>query len=291
MAQTKQTPSPNSTLAWIVPLLALLVGGYMIFQELSSKGPQITITFTDGAGLEPGKTAVQHKGLNVGMVESIALSKDLAQVEAIITLDQSAKGLARENSKFWILRPKIGLEGVTGLGTLLSGPTIQVSPGVGPIRKRFEGLDRPPLEGSSIGYHYNLRVDQLGSLKPGAPVLYRQFKVGEVVSTKLAPDATAVLITILVNSPYDKLVRTDTKFWNASGIDMKVGLLGAKIQTDSLQSVLTGGIMFATPEKPDDAELAPAETEFPLHDEADDDWLEWAPIIKLENEQTPGESN
>jgi len=277
-----KNPSPNSVLTWIVPLLALLVGGYMIFKEIRTQGPQITVIFQDGAGLEAGKTSVQHKGLNVGLVESVALSKDLSQVEAVISLDKSAKGLAREGSKFWILRPKIGLEGVSGLGTILSGPTIQVSPGVGPFQKKFDGLDRAPLEGSHLGYHYKLRVDQLGSLKPGAPVLYRQYKVGEVVATKLAPDATAVLITILINSPYDKLVRTNTVFWNASGIDMKVGLLGAKIQTDSLQSVLTGGIMFATPEKPADAELAVENTEFPLHDEIDKDWLEWQPEIDLE---------
>lgn len=283
MTQTQShKTSPNSILAWIVPLLALLVGGYMIFKEISSQGPQITVTFQNGAGLEAGKTSVQHKGLNIGIVESVSLSADLSQVEATIILDKSARGLAREGSKFWILRPKIGLEGVSGLGTLLSGPTIQVAPGVGPFQKQFEGLDRAPLEGSQLGYHYILRVDQLGSLKPGAPVLYRQFKVGEVVATKLAPDATAVLITILVNSPYDKLVRSNTKFWNASGIDMKVGLLGAKIHTDSLQSVLTGGIIFATPEKPADAELAGENTEFPLHDEFDKDWLEWQPSIPLE---------
>lgn len=286
MSQDSETkphpPSPNSLLAWIVPLLALLVGGYMIFKELSSQGPQITVSFQNGAGLEAGKTAVQHKGLKVGIVESVALSRDLSQVEAVITLDKSAKGLARSGSKFWILRPKIGLEGVSGLGTLISGPSIQVSPGVGPFQKSFEGLDRAPLEGSQLGYHYVLRVDQLGSLKPGAPVLYRQFKVGEVVATKLAPDATSVLITILVNSPYDKLVRENTVFWNASGIDMKVGLLGAKIQTDSIQSVLTGGIMFATPEKPAAAELAAEHTEFPLQDEIDEDWLKWTPSIPLE---------
>lgn len=274
--------SPNSILAWIVPLLALLVGGYMIFKELRSQGPQITIAFQDGEGLEAGKTTVQHKGLNVGLVESIALSKDLTQVEAVVTLERSAKGLAREGSKFWILRPQIGLEGVSGLGTILSGPTIQVSPGVGPFAKSFTGLDRPPLQGSNLGYHYILRVDQLGSLKPGAPVLYRQFKVGEVVATKLASDARSILITVLINSPYDKLVRTNTVFWNASGIDMKVGLLGAKIQTDSLQSVLTGGIMFATPDEPADAELAVENTEFKLHESADKDWLEWRPEINLE---------
>ncbi len=276
--------SNNSLLVWVVPLIALLVGGYMILKEVSGQGPQITIVFEDGAGIEAGKTVLQHKGLNVGIVDAVALSKDLSQVEAIISLQKSAKGLAREGSKFWILRPEIGIEGISGLDTLISGPTIQVTPGVGPFRKQFIAESRAPLEGSDLGYHYFLRVNQLGSLKPGSPVLYRQYKVGEVIDTQLAPDATAVLVQILINSPYDKLVRTDSVFWNASGIAMKVGLLGAKIQTDSLQSVLSGGIMFATPDEEDElAELAPANTEFPIHPELDDDWLEWTPSISLEN--------
>ncbi len=274
--------STNSLLVWIVPIIALLVGGYMVLKEVSGQGPQITIIFENGAGIEAGKTSLEHKGLKVGTVESVVLSSDLSRVEAIVSLQKSAKGLAREGSKFWILRPEIGIEGISGLGTLISGPTIQVSPGVGPFQKEFTAESRPPLEGSDLGYHYTLRVDQLGSLKPGSPVLYRQFKVGEVVETQLAPDATAVLVKILINSPYDKLVRTDSVFWNASGIAMKVGLLGAKIQTDSLQSILSGGIMFATPYEDETlAELAPANTEFPLHPELDEDWLEWNPSIPL----------
>lgn len=275
--------SSNSLLVWIVPIVALIVGGYMIFKEVNEQGPQIKILFEDGAGIEAGKTVLQHKGVNIGSVESVVLSSDLNQVEAIVSLQKSAKGIAREGSKFWILRPEIGIEGISGLGTLISGPSIQVSPGVGPFQKKFVAQKRTPLEGSDLGYHYFLRVPQLGSLKPGSPILYRQFRVGEVVDTELAGDATAVRVKILINSPYDKLVRSDSVFWNASGIAMKVGLLGAKIQTDSLQSILAGGIMFATPDEEDElAELAPVNTEFQLHSEVDEDWLEWSPSIPLE---------
>lgn len=282
--QIPSPPPPSSTLlVWIVPLIALAVGAYMVYKELSSQGPTITIVFENGAGLEAGKSVLQHKGLTAGVVETLKLSDDLETVEATLTLLKSAKGLAREGSKFWILRPEIGIEGISGLDTLISGPTIQVSPGVGPFRKRFIGDKRAQLEGSDLGYHYLLRVDRLGSLKAGAPVLYRQFKVGEVIETNLAPDSTAVLVRILVNSPYDRLVRVDSVFWNASGIAMKVGLLGAKIQTDSLQTVLAGGIMFATPEKNGEvSELAPENTEFTLQPEMETGWLEWTPSISLE---------
>jgi paraquat-inducible protein B len=274
--------SKNAYLVWIVPLIALLVGGYMILKEVTAQGPRITIVFEEGAGIEADKTHLQHKGLNVGIVESVALSSDLSSVVAVVSLQKSAKGLAREGSKFWILRPEIGIEGIRGLNTLISGPTIQVNPGVGPLQKEFVAEDRPPLEGSELGYHYYLRAPQLGSLKPGSPVLYRQYKVGEVVEAELAPDSTAVMVRILVNSPYDKLVRTNSVFWNASGIAMKVGLLGAKIHTDSLQSVLAGGVTFATPDEGELAALAPENEEFPLQPELDEDWLKWSPQIILE---------
>lgn len=260
-------------------MLALIVGAYMVYKEVSGNGPRITIVFEEGAGIEAGKTVLQHKGLTIGVVEAVALTDDLGHVEAIVTLDGSAKGLAREGSKFWILRPKIGIEGISGLDTLISGPTIQVTPGIGPFKRDFVAEARPPIKGSEIGYHYILRIDHLGSLKISSPVLYRQVKVGEVVDTKLASDSTAVLVTVRIHAPYDKLVRTETVFWNASGIAMKVGLLGAKIQTDSLESMLAGGIMFATPDK--HGELASENTEFTLHPEIDEDWLKWAPAIPL----------
>lgn len=276
------TKSKSLPLVWIVPIVALLVGGFMIYREFRDRGPKITITFAEGSGLEAGKTVVQYKGMAVGLVESVSLTSDMERVKAVVTLARSAKGLAREGSKFWILRPEIGFEGVSGLDTLISGPTIQVSPGVGPFTRHFEGLERAPLEGSDLGIHYVLRTDTLSSLHPGAPVLYREIKVGEVVSATLASDSTAVLVTILINAPYDKLVRSDTVFWNASGIAMKVGLLGAKIQTSSLESALAGGVMFATPERLDKSELAPESMEFELHDEVDEDWLDWKPVIELE---------
>lgn len=283
-ASQAETAKPNSfPLVWVVPVLALLVGGYMIVKELSGRGPQITVVFEEGAGLEAGKTPLHYKGLAVGLVESVALSPDLGRVEAVITLQQSAKGLAREGSKFWILRPKIGFEGITGLDTLISGPIIQAEPGVGPFADRFQGLQRAPLEGSELGYHYILTVKRLGSLKVGSPVLYRDVKVGEIVETSLAPDATGVRVQILVNSPYDKLVRNDTVFWNASGVAMKVGLFGATINTNSLESLLVGGVLFATPDDEGElAELAPEGAVFELHSEARQDWLDWQPAIPLQ---------
>lgn len=284
-AQPEITKSRPLPIVWIVPVLALAVAGYLIFKEVSERGPRITIIFNEGSGLEAGKTTLQHKGMTVGIVDSVALSQDLSKVEAVVELQKWAKGLARDGSKFWILRPEIGFEGVRGLNTLLSGPTLQVSPGIGPYRKIFEGLERAPHDGDSISYTYILRVDHLGSLKAGSPVLYREYKVGEVIKTALAPDATCVLVEIAINAPYDKLVRIDTRFWNASGIAMKVGLMGAKIHTNSVESMLAGGIMFATPYERDQlAELAPERSVFELESNHQESWLKWAPPIPLAEE-------
>lgn len=268
-------------LVWLVPIVALLVGAFMTFRELKERGPRITIVFEEASGLRAGETVLQYKGVEVGRVESVALAPDLARVEAVVALQRSARAIARDGSRFWILRPEIGLEGIRGLDTLISGPTIQVTPGDGRPKKFFQGLERAPFTGSDLGYNYVLRVNGLGSLRIGSPVLYRDFKVGQVVGSELAPDATSVLVRIMVEAPYHRLVRADTVFWNASGLAMKVGLLGARIQTQSLESMFAGGILFATPESADAAEPAPQGAMFDLHAEPESGWLEWQPSIPL----------
>lgn len=281
------TSSKPFPFVWIVPVIALLVGGYLVTKEFAERGPRITIVFEEGSGIEAGETVLQHKGMAVGKVQSASLTPDLQNVVVVVELQKSAKGLAREGSRFWISRPEIGFQGVSGLDTIFSGPTIQVSPGSGSVERRFVGLSRPPFEGSETGSDYILRAPALGSIKVGTPVLYRDFRVGEVVDTQLASDATAVSIKININSPYHKIVRPDSKFWDASGITMKVGLLGAKINTQSLESVLSGGIVFATPEKAAGSEPAPENTVFQLHTEPDKDWLDWRPVIPLESADAP----
>lgn len=280
------SPAPTSRfstfMVWLVPLAALLVSSWLLHRQYRDRGPVIEISFANGSGLEAGKTSLYHKGVVVGTVTEVGLNRMMDGVTVQVQLDASARPLAVEGSQFWLLRPEIGFSGVRGLETLLSGAQLNVRAGTGKVTKRFQGLvHAPPGEGLLPGRNYVLRTSQLSSLHPGSPVLFREVKVGVVEEHRLADDATHVLITLRIFAPYDRLVRPDTCFWNASGISMKLGLLGAKVHTESLESMVAGGIAFATPD--DTAgEAAPEGTVFPLYEEPEKAWLKWAPKIPLD---------
>lgn len=280
-AHTPASPRRLS-LVWIVPLLSLLIGGYLVYHELKDRGPRITIRFTDATGLVPGQTKVMYKGLPMGMVREIILLPDQTGVDLKIDLERGAETLARADSRFWIVRPKIGLSGVRAPETLFTGPVIAVAPGVGEPKHEFVGMDAPPSE--TLGEEsviYVLRTPRRGSLEPGRPVTFRGILVGEVSGVELAPDAAGVLVKIAIGRTYAGLVRPGTVFWNASGLDVNFSLFrGATIRTGGVDELLAGGVAFATP---DASQPPPPEgTEFPLNASSKDEWLEWAPAIPLD---------
>jgi paraquat-inducible protein B len=267
-------------LVWAVPLLALAIGGYLVQRELSTHGPSITIRFNDGEGVSPGQTHLIYKGLPMGVVSDVALLPDFSGVELTVDLNRSAAPLAREGSRFWIVRPEITAAGVTGLDTLLTGPTLAVLPGTGAEAFVFTGLETAPPDNRSPGTEFTLHASRRGSLRRGQPILYREVSVGRILDVFLADDATHVVVQARIDAPYDRLVRTRSVFWNASGIDVDIGLFrGAKIRTNSLSSLLSGGIAFATPDEP--APAAAAGSVFTVHDQPDDDWFKWTPSIPL----------
>lgn len=280
---------PTLPLVWIVPLVALAVGGWMVWREFSRRGPEIVIEFTDGAGIEPDKTSLYYKGVAVGSVKAVELKPDMSGVAVRVRLERDAASLAREGARFWILHPEIGFTGVRGLETLLTGARIRALPGDGPPATHFQGLDDPPArEHRDEGRAFLLRSDRLGSISPGAPVFYREFKVGAVETSRLADDAASVLIRIRIETPYVALVRANTRFWNTGGASFKLSLLGAELKTTSLESLFAGGVAFATPE----GELAPVAEDgavFPLNAEADKDWLKWRPHIEIKSRESSPE--
>lgn len=283
----KATPvivrKPAFPLVWIVPLLALLVGGWMIWREFRTRGPEITIEFADGAGIQAGSTVLQHKGVAVGLVRHVALTPDLGGVIVRVQLEKTAAALAREGAQFWLVQPEIGLSGIRGLDTLLTGVRINVRPGHGAPATHFQALRRPPaVEPAGPGRAFYLRAGRLGSLTLGAPVMYRELKVGVVEATRLAEDSTAVVIRIRIEPAYADLVRTSTRFWNSGGPSFRLGLRGAEIKSTSIETLLAGAIAFATPGE--GGELAPAAPEgqvFTLDDESQREWLEWRPSIPI----------
>ena len=277
-------------LVWIVPLLALAVGGWMVFRELWDRGPEITIEFANGSGVVAGKTTLDHKGVTVGAVIGVDLKKDLSGVVVRVRLDKSAAVLATTAAQFWIVNPEIGFSGIHGLETLLTGARINVRPGQGAPATHFVGLEKiPAAENVRSGRAFILQSDRLGSLSSGAPVFYREVKVGTVETSRLSEDATSVLIRIRVERRYADLVRTTTRFWNAGGANFKVSLLGAQLKSTSLESLFTGGVAFATPDTAPLALVAEDSTQFTLSAEADKDWFKWAPVIAIQPQDSAPE--
>lgn len=275
--------APSLPLVWIVPLVALAVGGWMLLREFRNRGPEITIEFASGAGVEARKTTLEYQGVPVGIVTSVELKPDLSGVLVRLRLDKNAAALAAEGGQFWIVSPEIGFSGVRGLETLFTGARIRVRPGKGAAATHFQGLEKaPPLENLDEGRAFILQAERLGSLSPGAPVFYREVKVGVVETSRLDEDAATVLVRVRIKTPYVKLVRTNTRFWNAGGVSFKMSLLGAELKSTSLESLFTGGVAFATPDwGREPAPEAPDGTLFTLHSEMDKEWAKWQPRIPI----------
>jgi paraquat-inducible protein B len=236
------------SIVWIIPIVAALVGGWLAYKTISEKGPTIRISFSDGGGIEAGKTKIKYKSVEAGVVQGIEMAEDLSQVFVIAEMKKSAEPHLTENTRFWVVRPQIGLGGVSGLDTLVSGAYIEIDPQSGPPTLAFKGLDIPPLVTSrEEGTQYVLVARRLGGLQPGSPLDYHGVQAGEVMDYHFTENGQSLLIDIFVKAPFDKRIREHTQFWNASGIQAKVGAEGIKVQVASMAALIAGGISFDTP--------------------------------------------
>lgn len=243
------------SLVWIVPIVAVLVGISLVIHNILQEGPVITVTFKTGDGLTANKTEVRYRNVVIGHVSDVELANDHRHVNATIKLAKQAEAFTREDSQFWVVRPRIGAGGVSGIDTLLSGDYIGADIGQANTRsKNFKGLENPPpITYGEPGKRFTLHTADLGSLDIGSPVYYRKIPVGQVVSYALDPDGKGVNIEVFVHSPNDAYVTENTRFWNASGIDINVGANGFAVKTESLSTLLVGGIAFRAPDySPDD---------------------------------------
>lgn len=244
---------------WVVPIVAALIGGWLVVKGILERGPTITITFKTAEGLEAGKTKIKYKNVDVGEVKQVTLSDDHQRVVATAELVKEAEPYLVEDSRFWIVRPRVSGGQVSGLGTLFSGSFIGLDIGKSDNRRRqFTGLDTPPVFTTDVpGRQFVLVSDDLGSLGIGSPVYYRQVEVGSVVAYELNQDGKAVMLKIFINAPYDQFVTASTRFWNSSGIDVALDATGLKVDTQSLASILIGGITFEAP--PGSSHVQPVE--------------------------------
>ncbi|MDI3357997.1 MlaD family protein [Pseudomonas sp. UYIF39] len=238
------------SLVWIVPIVAVLVGISLVVHTMMQEGPTITVTFKTGSGLTANKTEVKYRNVVIGQVSDVELSNDQKSVNATIKLSKQAESFTREDSQFWVVRPRIGAGGVSGIDTLLSGDYIGADIGQANARaKNFTGLENPPpITYGEPGKRFNLHTEDLGSLDIGSPVYYRKIPVGQVVAYALDANGKGVNIEVFVHAPNDAYVTENTRFWNASGIDVNVGADGFSVKTESLSSILVGGIAFRAPE-------------------------------------------
>jgi paraquat-inducible protein B len=255
------------SIVWLIPLVAGAIAIWLGYTTLQEKGPTITITFANAEGLEAGKTKVKYKDVEVGLVDTVAISDDLKRIVVTASMVKGTDHFLNDGTKFWIVRPRIGAGGISGLGTLVSGAFVAVDPGQGKPTKSFTGLEEPPPINSDVaGRRYLLRAARLGSVSRGSPIYYHDIQVGQVLNYELADDKKTLNVAVFVAAPHDQLVRDNSRFWNASGFDVSLGAGGVDVSVESLQSLLAGGIAFDTPTIDRPGEPAAAGFVFPLFD-------------------------
>jgi paraquat-inducible protein B len=254
------------SVVWIIPILAAVVALGIAVQRIRNAGPTISIVVKSASGIEAGKTLIKYKDVTIGHVTTVQLSDDYRRVLVQAEIDKHAAGLIVEDAQFWVVEPKVTLSGISGLNTLLSGQYIGFQAGTSQTRSRvFTALEVPPAINDQPGTRLKLTAATMGSINVGAPIYYRSISVGQVEAYELSADGKSISATIFINSPYDKFVTTATRFWNASGIDVTAGANGIEVHTESIVSVLVGGLGFDVPDFLPPGDPVKAETVFPLY--------------------------
>ncbi|MCX7080816.1 MAG: MlaD family protein [Pseudomonas sp.] len=272
LPKAKTRPASNWSAIWVLPLIALLIGGWLGWRAYNETGIEIQVRFESGEGIQANKTEVVYKGMPVGKVKKLALDDegDNKGVIATVEMNKAVEQYLRTSTRFWLVKPSVTLAGITGLETLVSGNYIAVSPGEGESTRKFKALVKePPLSDSKPGLHLTIKAERLGSLNRGSPVFYKQIQVGQVKSYLLSEDQNTVEIKVFIEPTYANLVRKHTRFWNASGISIDANLSGVKVHSESLASIVAGGIAFATPENRKDSPPTDPSLPFRLYENFD----------------------
>ena len=234
---------------WIIPLVALVIGLSMGIYTFMTQGPTITLDFETAEGLQEGKTKVRLLNVDIGIVESVALKEDMSGVTAVVKLDPAGRPLLREDTRFWVVRARVGAGGVSGLSTIVAGTYIEIAPGTGPLGQReFVGLEEPPQTPlDAPGVRLTLLSSQVGSLSVGESVVFRGYNVGRIESMEFDQEQRQVRYGIFVDAPFHKLINSNTRFWDASGISLSASAEGFEVDIGSMDTLLLGGVAFGAP--------------------------------------------
>ncbi|HYA76115.1 MAG TPA: MlaD family protein [Burkholderiaceae bacterium] len=253
-------------LVWVIPIVAALIGGWLAVKTVLERGPTITISFLTAQGIEAGKTKVKYKNVDIGEVRTVTLSEDGTRIIATAEFTKDAAKFLVKDTRFWVVRPRVGAGGISGLGTLFSGAYLGMDVGKSKeTRHDFVGLEVPPVVTAEVpGRQFVLHSDDIGSLDVGSPVYFRRIQVGQVVAFDLDADGQGVTLKVFINSPYEKYVTRDTRFWHASGVDMTLDANGIRVRTESVASIVSGGIAFEAGPDVTQATPAPEDANFDL---------------------------
>jgi len=257
------------SLVWVIPILAAAVGAWVAVTKILSEGPTITIVFQSAEGLEAGKTEIHYNGVSVGTLKTIRLSEDHQRVVTTAQMAPKTENFLLDDTSFWVVRPRISGANISGLGTLISGSYIGMEIGhAAKSRRDFVGLETPPVvSGDAAGRFFVLKTPTLGSLDTGTPLFFRHLQVGEVTAYALDADGKALTVKVFVKAPFDQYVTPNTRFWNASGVDLSLTANGLSVQTQSMLSILIGGVAFETSATDPVLPAAEADTVFTLFDD------------------------
>lgn len=263
-----RTAAHSMSVVWIIPIVAALLGLWLVWQHYSGKGPLVEIRFETAEGIEAGKTAVQCRSVRIGLVESVGLTPDKKGVVTRVRVDRSTESLLVSDTRFWVVRPRFGGSGISGLGTLVSGTYIELDPGNSENSERqFVGLENPPITPQGVpGLHVILVADKAGSVGPGSPITYKGIKVGRVESQNFNRQNGRVEYAAFIEGDFGKLINNRTRFWNVSGIDLEMGANGIRLRTGTLESIISGGVAFETTHGGARVEPAADGASFPLYD-------------------------
>lgn len=257
---------------WIVPIVAIIIGLWLVYDNYTSRGTLITLTMNNAEGIEAGNTLIRSRNVEIGLVQNVQLSEDLSSAVITARIQPQADKLLREDSRFWVVKPRIGREGISGLGTVLSGAYIQLEPGTSEEQRReFPVSDVPPVATAGMaGLNISL-ISQLGnSLRVGDPVSYQGYTVGRVEEASFDPESRTMQHQVFIEEPYAQLVTDSTRFWSSSGVDFRLDANGFRVNVESLEALLGGGVTFGVPEDLPMGRKVEAGAQFNLYADEDD---------------------
>ncbi|OAT22886.1 intermembrane transport protein PqiB [Proteus myxofaciens] len=268
LAEAKINKLKSWSPVWIIPVVTLLIGAWILYYHFSHQGPEVTLITYNADGIEAGKTKIKSRSVDIGLVETVTLDSNFSRVIIKARLDTDMKELLRSDTAFWVVKPQIGKDGVTGLGTLLSGAYIELQPGLtGKEKDEFNLLDSPPLASPDAkGIRIDLVSERAGQLNAGDPVLFRGYQVGSVETSEFNINSRDMHYQLFIKAPYDKMLTSNVRFWKDSGIAFDMSSSGVRVEMASLSTLFSGGVSFDVPQGWLPGERVEPKTEFKLYD-------------------------